>query len=136
MGHHSQPSLFGEFQANERPCLKKQDGQRPTLFAGFYMHGHMHGHTCTHAPIWGTIAENIKTNVKFLSYTQSHWSCWPVLVSWRLSGSGTIISPPSLLVSLVGCYHACPVLQISHSLCGAHQANPLFATVPLSLEPG
>ena len=34
-----------------------------------------------------------------------------------------------------GCYDANPVLQISHGLCGAHQANPRFAAVPFSLEP-
>ena len=28
---------------------------------------------------------------------------------------------------LVGHYHANPVLQIPHGLCGAHQANPRFA---------
>ena len=36
---------------------------------------------------------------------------------------------------LVGRYHENPVLQIPHSLCGAHLANPHFTTVPFSLEP-
>jgi hypothetical protein len=36
---------------------------------------------------------------------------------------------------LEGHYYASPVLQSSHSLCGAHQANPHFATIPFSLEP-
>jgi hypothetical protein len=34
---------------------------------------------------------------------------------------------------LMGCYHANPVLQISHKLCGAPQANPSFASIPFSL---
>jgi hypothetical protein len=34
---------------------------------------------------------------------------------------------------LVGHYHASPMLQISHGLCGAHEANSCFATVPFSL---
>ena len=36
---------------------------------------------------------------------------------------------------LVGRYHASPMLQSPHGLCGAHQANPRFAAVPFSLEP-
>ena len=35
---------------------------------------------------------------------------------------------------LAGCYHANPMLQIPHGLCGAHQTNPRFASIPISLE--
>jgi hypothetical protein len=36
---------------------------------------------------------------------------------------------------IAGRYHVSPVLQILHSLCGAHLANTCFATIPFSLEP-
>ena len=36
---------------------------------------------------------------------------------------------------LVGHYYVNPILQTPYSLCGAHLANPRFATVPFSLEP-
>ena len=36
---------------------------------------------------------------------------------------------------LAGRYHASPMFQILRGLCGAHQANSSFATVPFSLEP-
>ena len=36
---------------------------------------------------------------------------------------------------LVGRYHASPMLQVSHGLCGAPQANPCLATIRFSLEP-
>ena len=36
---------------------------------------------------------------------------------------------------LLGRYHASPMLQSPHGLCGEHQANPRFAAVPFSLEP-
>ena len=44
------------------------------------------------------------------------------------------IPPPSLLGShwQVATMSA-PMLQIPHSLCGAPQANPCFATIPFSL---
>ena len=36
---------------------------------------------------------------------------------------------------LVGGYHANPMLQSPHGLCGTHQANTCFATIPFALEP-
>ena len=36
---------------------------------------------------------------------------------------------------LAGCYHASPMLQNPHSLCGAHLANPCFSAIPFSLKP-
>jgi hypothetical protein len=36
---------------------------------------------------------------------------------------------------LEGVYYVNPVLQIPHGLCGTHQANLHFATIPFPLEP-
>jgi hypothetical protein len=45
------------------------------------------------------------------------------------------LATPLTKFPLAGRYHASPMLQSPHGLCGAPQANPRFATIPFSLEP-
>jgi hypothetical protein len=60
----------------------------------------------------------------------------PVLISWRLSDSELQnLFTQHTKFSLVGPHLANPVLQNLQGLCGTHQANPCFATIPFSLEP-
>ena len=67
------------------------------------------------------------------SYSQPQHSLWLVLISWRLSDSELQnLSTQLADFSLVGQYHASPMLQIPHGLCAAHEANPHYA-VDLSI---
>jgi hypothetical protein len=54
--------------------------------------------------------------------------------SWRLIQNSSLSIQLTRFL-LASCYHANPVLQIPHGLCGAHLANPHFVDVPSSLEP-
>ena len=52
-----------------------------------------------------------------------------------LAQSSQTVSTQVSKFPLVGCYHTSTMLQIPHSVCGAHLANPCFAPIPISLEP-
>ena len=65
--------------------------------------------------------------------------CPSGLAGYGLAGNGQIVDSESELhnlstlltrLPLVGHYHANSVLQIPHSLCGAHLVNPRFAFEP------
>ena len=52
--------------------------------------------------------------------------------------SDSVFQNPSTQLAkflLVGHYHASPMFQNSHNLCGVHQANPHFTAIPFSLGP-
>ena len=66
-------------------------------------------------------------------------TCWWAMANLFLSHGDSDSELHNLFTQtarfpLEGHYNASPVLQILHSLCGAHLANPCFAAVPFSLE--
>lgn len=55
---------------------------------------------------------------------------WPAVHWWAMADLFYLPRFP-----LVGHYHTSPMLQSPQSLCGTHQVNPRFATIPFSLDP-
>ena len=81
-----------------------------------------------------------------LSQPFSAMVAWPAMQWWAMANlflscgdSASELQTLSTQLTrfpLAGNYHTNPVLQIPYGLCGAPQANPYFAAVPFSLEPG
>lgn len=92
------------------------------------------------------LQEILKKNGTFLPLYQQLTTpeAWPAMYWWTmadlflsLGDSDSVLQNLSILLAkfpLVGCCHTNPVFQIPHGLCGAPQANPVFATVSFSLE--